>query len=61
MSVAMVTNIACVQSEIGFGKIQTYTRLEKLGEVSNTTVFVNCLVHVSTLVSMIGNKYSKLP
>lgn len=28
------------QSEIGFGKIQTYTKLEKLGEVRHTTVFV---------------------
>ena len=34
----IITTFCVLQSEIGFGKLQTYTRLEKLGEVSVRSV-----------------------
>ena len=30
---------ACIQSEIGFGKLESYTKLDKLGEGTYATVF----------------------
>lgn len=42
-SVVEVAVIFALQSDIGFGKLQTYTKLEKLGEVSVS----NCKQYVA--------------
>ena len=34
-----VVSLICLQSELGFGKVESYTKLDKLGEGTYATVY----------------------